>query len=350
MSFPDFSKWAVVAHKDDSGFGRQADDARRVLGFGHHLAIPSERLVDKPLEGPTERRLDTNAPDADVERLLEGIEGVLFFERPQWHPRLLAVCRKLGVKSVCVPNWEWFNGDNPVWELCDLLLCTSQFALRVVESYGWKNARYVGPWPLNLASYPKRTISGPAKTFFHNAGIVDKNDRKGTGEAIQAFCRVKRDDLRMIVRMQKEAELPAHDSRVEVRVGNLVDHADLYRAGEVAVQPSKMEGNGFMVLEPMVCGIPTVTTNYPPMNEYVVEPEMLAGLRWFKRKAFPTQWVKHAHLRLPRVGDLAQRIEWCAENDLNAISERNRRWAEEMFEPRRVREIWATTIAKELKG
>ena len=39
-----FADWAVVAHKDDTGFGRMAADARKVLGFGHHFVIPSERL------------------------------------------------------------------------------------------------------------------------------------------------------------------------------------------------------------------------------------------------------------------------------------------------------------------
>ena len=35
----DFSRWAVVAHKDDTGFGRQAADIRAVLGLGTTTAI-----------------------------------------------------------------------------------------------------------------------------------------------------------------------------------------------------------------------------------------------------------------------------------------------------------------------
>ncbi len=48
MSVLDLSRWAVVAHKDDTGFGRMAMDARSVLGVGRHLIIPSERLTDYP--------------------------------------------------------------------------------------------------------------------------------------------------------------------------------------------------------------------------------------------------------------------------------------------------------------
>lgn len=344
MGALEFSKWAVVAHNDDSGFGRQAEDARKVLKLGFHLVIPSERLVTKPLRGPDEKLLPTTASDDEVRELLRGLQGVLFFERPNWHQSLLRLCREMGVVSACVPNWEWFRGNEPLWKFCDLFLCTSRFTLGIVESYGWRNAEYVGPWPLHLGAFPKREVRGPAREFFHNAGLVDPDDRKGTRDAIAAFCKVKRDDIRLVVRMQKAVDLPAHDSRVEVRVGNLADPADLYRTGDVAIQPSKMEGNGFMVLEPLACGVPALTQDYPPMSEYVPQAEMRCASRWFKRKAFPTQWVKHAHLRLPNIADLARRIEWCANNDMAPISEENRAWAEKMFDPERARQIWAEAL------
>jgi glycosyltransferase involved in cell wall biosynthesis len=284
------------------------------------------------------------APDAEVRELLRGLQGVLFFERANWHKSLLPLCRELGVISACVPNWEWFKGHDPLWKFCDIFLCTSRWTLGVVEKYGWRNTAYIGAWPMDLERFQKRVFHGPARSFFHNAGLVDPDDRKGTRDAIAAFCKLKRDDIRLVVRMQKPAELPNRDERVEVRVGNLDDPADLYRTGDVAIQPSKMEGNGFMVLEPLACGIPTLTLNYPPMNEYVRQPEMLCSLKWFKRKAFPTQWVKHAHLRLPNERDLARRIEWCAENDMAPIAAANRAWAEEMFDPSRVRRVWAEAL------
>ena len=56
-----FASWAVLAHKDDTGLGRQASDVRDVLGFGPHLVIPSERLVDHPLDGISEHWLPTDA-------------------------------------------------------------------------------------------------------------------------------------------------------------------------------------------------------------------------------------------------------------------------------------------------
>jgi glycosyltransferase involved in cell wall biosynthesis len=146
--------------------------------------------------------------------------------------------------------------------------------------------------------------------------------------------------------MQKPAPLPPLDDRIEIKLGHLENHADLYTEGDAAIQPSKMEGTGFMVLEPLCTGLPVVTTDYPPMNEYIRQPEMLVRKRWFKRKAFPTRvaGIRHAHLRLPSLRDLVHKIEWCATHDLGEISRANRDWAEETFNPEAVLRRWTEAL------
>lgn len=340
----DFGRWAVVAHKDDTGFGRQAADIRAVLGVGWHFVVPSERLTDHPVDGVRERWMRPKATDGEVLALLAEVDGVIFFERPNWHPRLLELARQAGVKTVCVPNWEWFRGHDPLWRACDFLACPTKFTEQVVRRFGFTRAKVL-PWPLDLAKLPRREVHGPARVFVHNAGIVDPDDRKGTRDTIRAFMRVKRDDLTLVVRLQKPAELPAHDRRVKVAVGNLTEVAELYATGEVCIQPSKMEGIGFMVLEPVACGLPVITTDYPPMSEVVQQPEMRCARRWFKRRARATQWVPHAHLSLPRERDLAAKIAWCAEQDMGTISRQNRAWAEARFDREVLRKTWAEALA-----
>lgn len=339
MNF-DPSRWAVVSHNDDTGFGRQAEDLKSVLGVGWHFVIPSERLEDKPLRNERECFLRPDAPRARVEELFRKVDGILFFERPHWHPEMLPVAHELGIKSVCCPNWEWFKGTDPLWQLCDLFVTTSSISQHTVERYGFRNWRDIGPWCLDLSRFAARSISGPARLFIHNAGIVDPQDRKGTAETIRAFRKVRNEEIRLLVRMQKPAKLPKLDTRIELQVGNLDDPAALWATGDVAIQPSKMEGNGFMVIEPLLAGMPTVTLDYPPMNEYVLQPEMVVRKKPFKRRAFPTAWVPHAHLRLPSVSDLARRIAWCADNDLGPISRANRAWAERLFAPEVIRSRW----------
>ena len=81
-STANFSKWAVVGHKDDTGLGRMAHDARQILGFGKHLVVPSERLSDHPVDGIEEEFLSKDASEDVIRSLLKGLEGILFFERP----------------------------------------------------------------------------------------------------------------------------------------------------------------------------------------------------------------------------------------------------------------------------
>jgi glycosyltransferase involved in cell wall biosynthesis len=144
--------------------------------------------------------------------------------------------------------------------------------------------------------------------------------------------------------MQKVATLPPIDERVEIVIGNLQSVADLYATGDICVQPSKMEGIGFMVLEPACAGIPVITTDYPPMSEYIQQPELRCRARWRKRKAYASQWIRHAHLKLPSIRDLSRRMDWAASTDLSAISTANRLWAEATFNPEALRAAWAEAL------
>jgi glycosyltransferase involved in cell wall biosynthesis len=341
----DFARWAVVAHKDDTGFGRMAADVKRVLGLRRQIVIPSERLVDHSLDQETDCVLRPDDPAARVAEVLTDLQGIIFFERPAWHPALLETARHLGVATVCVPMWEWFKGDAPEWVHCDLFACPSQFTATIVRRYGWTNVAVL-PWALDVDRLPRREIRGPAKIFVHNAGLVDQDDRKGTRDTLAAFRQVPGDDLRLIVRVQKPVPLPNGDPRIEIRIGNLPDPAELYASGDCMIQPSKMEGIGFMVLEPVACGLPVITTDYPPMSEFVSQPELRVKKRWFKRRAFANHWIAHAHLRLPHGGDLAHKIAWCATNDLTAVSHANRLWAESEFRADRVQELWRQEVSR----
>ena len=341
----DFSRWAVYAHKDDTGLGRQATDVRAVLGLGHHLVIPSERLQDHPIDGVSERRLPAEASPESVRSLLSGLDGILFFERHAWHPHILQIARDMGVATVCVPNWEWFKGNAPEWQFCDFFVCPSRFTEKIVRSYGFTNTCYL-PWPIDLTKLPPRRIIGPARHFIHNAGLVDIDDRKGTRDTILAFSRLRRSDIRLTVRLQKPATLPPLDDRVTIEVGNLKCVSDLYSTGDICVQPSKMEGIGFMVLEPACAGMPVITTDYPPMSDYVQQPELRCRPRWRKRKAFASQWIKQAHLKLPNIRDLSRRMDWAASTDLSTISAANRHWAETTFNPEALRTAWSQTLLR----
>jgi glycosyltransferase involved in cell wall biosynthesis len=147
--------------------------------------------------------------------------------------------------------------------------------------------------------------------------------------------------------MQKKSHLPKLDERIEVRVCNLQNPSELYLNGDAAIQPSQMEGLGFMVLEPVCCGLPVITTNAPPMNEYVCNHLMRAKTQIFKKKSFAhkSAAIKHAYLTPPSVSCLANRIEWCSRNDLTNISNENRLFGEKRFNKESLEKEWIEALS-----
>lgn len=341
----DLSRWAVVAYNDTTGLGRMAEDIKALLGL-RHLVIPSERFETRPLNSSSDTLLPRDAGEAEVASALEGLQGIVVLEA-LWNKQLLPTARRLGLRVACVPMWEWFRGSDADWAMVDMFLCPSDFCLRVVRSYGWRNSIQL-PWTIDLSRLPSRAVRGKARVFFHNGGLMDRDDRKSTRDTIAAFRRVRRHDVRLIVRLQKPAELGPLDDRVDVRIGNLEDVSALYEEGDVAVQPSAMEGIGFLVLEPVCCGVPTITTNCPPVNDYVMQPELRTKTRWFKRPAMPMRAARipHAHRRPPSIHDVTRRIEWCVDHDLTKISSENRMMAQRMFNPDWLHARWTHVLGE----
>jgi glycosyltransferase involved in cell wall biosynthesis len=339
----DLSRWAVVAYNDSTRLGRMAEDIKALLGM-QHLVIPSEHFETRTLNACSDTLLRRDSNEHEIAAALQGLQGIVVLEA-LWNKQLLPTARRLGVRVTCVPTWEWFRGSDADWTMVDMFLCPSDLCLKVVRSSGWMNSIQL-PWTVDLSRLPSRTVRGKARVFFHNGGLMDRHDRKSTRDTIAAFRRVRRQDVRLIVRLQKPAELGPLDERVEVRIGNLEHVSGLYAEGDVAVQPSAMEGIGFVVLEPVCCGVPTITTNCPPVSDYVRQPELRTKTRWFKLAGFPmpAARIPRVHPHPPSIHDVKRRIEWCMDHDLTTISTENRMMAQRMFNPDALRARWTHVL------
>ena len=314
----------VVAYNDNTGLGSMAEEIKSSLGIGKHLVCQSNRLENKKLNERTDFLFDQNTEATLIENFVKGSQGFLCLENVNWHPQLFVIAEKLKMLVICIPMWEWFRGTDEIWKKVDLFICPNEKALKTMHQYGFQNAIQL-PWALNIARLPKREIQGKANVFIHNVGLIDEDDRKGTYATIEAFSRIKIADIRLIIRVQKDYDFPKLDSRVTIELGDFNEEG-LYGVGEVAIQPSKLEGLGFMVLEPVCCGIPTVTLDVDPVREYVVQNSLHVKRKWFKRKGFSfnVAKVKHAFLYEPSIRDLQKKMEWCIHNELNEVSIENR--------------------------
>ena len=343
-------EWAVVGYNDNTGIGSMVREIKNVLGLGKHIIINSQRLENAVCNSKDHININENTSIRKLKHDLAKIKGIIFIEKPHWNKNLLHAAKALNIKLICIPMWEWFKPLDSSWNQVDLFICPNQKALNVVKSYGYENSILLN-WTLDLGRLPKRKITGKAKIFFHNAGIVDHDDRKGTIPTLKAFHRIKDKSLRLIVRKQNHCELPEiKDSRIEIHTGNY-EFKELYNSGDVAIQPSKMEGLGFMVLEPVCSGIPTITTDIEPIKNYVANPLLRVKRKLFKRSCFPkiVGGVKHAHMYEPAIRDITKKIMWCTQNDLQLISEQNKLWANEQFDKNKIIKDWSDVMIKLLK-
>jgi glycosyltransferase involved in cell wall biosynthesis len=334
--------WAIVGVKDDTGSGRASRDLIRLLFPARHLVTPSYRLEGQVI-GEKDVFLANDADGEKIERALKGFEVLIVIEDQPIHHRVIRAAKNRGIKVHLVALWEWFSDYHPIRKVYDKIICPNRFCQSIVRKFGFNNTVLLH-WPVDVANLPGRVIAGPAKVFVHNAGRFEVGDRKSTLLTLDAFCRVKNSNVSLIVRSQNPLPHRIDDHRIQYFVGNLPDYRDLYRDGDVFIQPSKAEGLGLSILEALACGLPVLTTNYPPMNEYIPDVRVLVSTHWGKKPAEQSAYVPQAHLKIPRVDYLARRIEWCAKNDMTSFSHRNRKWALENFEPEKLRREWIRAL------
>jgi glycosyltransferase involved in cell wall biosynthesis len=341
-SNPSLETWGVVGVKDDTGSGRVSLFLTQLLFPARQLVTPSYRMEGHPV-GSRDRWIHNDADDTSIEQALSGLDVLIVLEGQAVHRRIVRAAKSRGIKVHSLAFWEWFGPYDPIWNLYDKIICTNRFCLSVIRKFGINNAVLL-TLPVDVASLPERVISGPAKTFVHNAGRFGADDRKSTLLTVEAFHQVRNQDVRFVVRSQNPLPRRIEDPRIRYFIGNLPDYRDLYREGEVFVQPSKAEGIGLSILEAMACGLPVITTDYPPMNEYTSDSRMLVRTRWGKKPAEQTTYIPQAHLKIPRIDTLVRRIEWCAKNDLAPFNRRNRKWALQNFDPDRLRTQWIQAL------
>ena len=229
---------------------------------------------------PVGCRTELAGPDtteAHLSAWLRGLDQIVFVERPffEWLP---ALARHQGVTVTCVANWEWLH-PGLEWTACvDLMIAPTRFTQELLSrwkrqfGFTWQ-VEYL-PWPIDSATLKFRQRKVCRQFLFVNgAGGIRPTCRNGAPanyrrKGFDVLCEAARLVPEIpIIAYSQTGDIPRLPPNVELRAPRRCS-ADLYREGDVCLQPSHWEGLGLPLLECQAAGLPLATTDVPPMNEY----------------------------------------------------------------------------------
>lgn len=201
------------------------------------------------------------------------IEILLFNEQISWD--VILKCQALNI--LLGTYIDYYTKDTiSFFGLFDFLLCNTKRHLSV---FSWHPQAIYIPWGTNIEiCQPMITKIERKKPiiFFHSAGFGGVKFRKGTDILVKAFRHVK-GNVRLVIHSQANIdrygdikELILNDERIEF-LEKTVPLPGLYHLGNVYVYPSRLEGIGLTVMEAMACGLPVISTDTPPINEFVID-------------------------------------------------------------------------------
>lgn len=194
-------------------------------------------------------------------------------------PRLYARCRELGIVSFWRPNHEWISPALSADDFAgvDYIVSPMHACADLLETRLGASNVVRNPWILDRPVETK-PLSGDRLRFLLNAGRGGVGDRRNVTTVLEAFAHVlpERPDWHLTIKTQTPIDI-SRLRRVRDRVDYVKGDAsyeanlDFYRRADFSIAPSKWEGVGFSLLESLYCGTPVVTTDAPPMNEWVTD-------------------------------------------------------------------------------
>lgn len=203
------------------------------------------------------------------------IQVVIFNEQHEWEP--VIACDEMGV--IIGAYIDYYKKETvPFFRIYDFVLCNTKRHYSVFE--GFFQSKYI-PWgtdtDLFKPEFIKKEHNKDIVTFFHSSGMNPL--RKGTDYIIKAAHNLIKEEFKIIIHSQ--VELTVFFPELKGMIDELIDNEKieiidqtisapgLYHLYDIYLYPSRLEGIGLTVPEAISCGLPTITTDEAPMNEFV---------------------------------------------------------------------------------
>lgn len=227
------------------------------------------------------------------------LDLVLFNEQRWWQP--IKICKQKGVKTGAYIDY-YTDSVMPLFELYDFLICNTK---RHFSAFSWHKQAYYVPWGTDINVFKPKDNNVKEKAdknlvFFHSAGMSPF--RKGTDFVIKAFDILSRTDLKSKLIIHTQINLTdffpdlsdvistlINRGRLEI-IEKTVSAPGLYHLGDVYVYPSRIEGIGLTIVEALACGLPVITVDNGPMNEFIFPPSAVVEVKRFYCRSDGYYW------------------------------------------------------------
>lgn len=329
----------LVACSSSTGLGIETHDAYTHLSPTRTMVVDISDLngtEQHPNWYPDGMFIKGFPLDHDIAKFVEGLDLIYIIESA-YNDGIYNYARYRDVKTINRVNYEFFSHGimdigNP-----DAFISPSIWHYEDVQKYCSDNNllhTYLHS-PVDRKQFPFRKI-GQAKTFIHSAGRTAAHDRAGTYSVIEASKYLK-SDAKIIIHFQGEQGL-AHQltsttqdyidyaenfgdlSKIEFLFKDFDNPADIYKQGDVYVQPRRYGGNNLPMGEALSSGLPMIMTDLSPNNQFLPKEWLVPA---YKKSSFTPRTIidiYEADVKL-----LAERIDWFASLNKEQIFAENQK-------------------------
>jgi len=199
------------------------------------------------------------------------IEIVIFNEQQDWE--IVVDCQNLGIMTVAYIDY-YTARTVPFFDIYDAVICHTKRHYSVFSEH---HKSFYIPWGTDVDLFTPKKIPSDSNgqlVFFHSAGMGGIGLRKGTDLLVRAFDRVS-GCAKLTIHSQVPVDHYGDVSDIIKKnesidfIHKTVPAPGLYYLGDVYVYPSRLEGLGLTVIEALSSGLPVITTDCAPMNEFV---------------------------------------------------------------------------------
>lgn len=215
-------------------------------------------------------------------------------------------------------NWLLANPDfcyaslEEIQQL-DLVLCKTDECLRIFKSIS-KQVYYLGFTSLDCHR-PDR-----AKNFLAYLHLAGKSPMKGTGEVLEGWRNhPELPELLLIKRESNATNIPENVQLITKRVPR-DSLLSIQNECGIHLCPSKTEGFGHYIVEGMSTGAVVITTDAPPMNEFIKDKRCLVKYKRTDKQKYATTYIVDEEQLVNTVKALHQ----LSHEELQTIGNRNR--------------------------